>query len=193
MTKKILLKWLEGQKAAAIRKVDAQEQAAFSALLEEKLRRTDFAALVAYVLPRLNEVYDYITDWHKKNEELAGPVSLTWSSIMYSISNILLAPTSAAKKLQEQELKETRVDQDLRKRFSGVRREVEKTYNNVAMNLSALANAKLGLEYLRGLGFDLTGLLTEQERPVETALAVPIDTSFLLITSKEDAHGSTEI
>ncbi len=101
MTKKILLKWLEGQKAAAIRKVDAQEQAAFSALLEEKLRRTDFAALVAFVLPRLNEVYDYITDWHKKNEEFAGPVSLTWSSLMYSISNILLAPTSAAKKLQE--------------------------------------------------------------------------------------------
>lgn len=62
---------------------------------------------------------------------------------------------------------------------------------NVALNVNALANAKLGLEYLSGLGFDLSGLIAEQEQPVEKALAVPINTSFLLIMPKE-VHNESE-
>lgn len=64
-------------------------------------------------------------------------------------------------------------------------------FSYVALNVNALANAKLGLEYLSTLGFDLSGLIAEQERPVETALAVPINTSFLLIMPKE-VHNESE-
>ncbi len=46
------------------------------------------------------------------------------------------------------------------------------------------ANAKLVLKILQRLGFDLSGLIAEQEQPVEKALAVPINTSFLLIMPK---------
>lgn len=45
--------------------------------------------------------------------------------------------------------------------------------------------------YLSGLGFDLSGLIAEQEQPVEKALAVPINTSFLLIMPKE-VHNESE-
>ena len=174
MTKKILLKWLAARKAEALAQVDTQETAAKAALLAEKLERTKFAEMVAYVEPRLTEVYNYMRDWHKKNEELAGPLSMSWGTILYSIHNVLLARVPMAEKLQETEL-----------------REVEKTYYNVALNVNALANAKLGLEYLSTLGFDLSGLIAEQERPVETALAVPINTSFLLIMPKE-VHNESE-
>lgn len=188
MTKKILLKWLEGQKNKALKQVDAQENAARAALLAEKLERTKFAEMVAYVEPRLTEVYDYMMDWHKKNEELAGPLSMSWGTILYSIHNVLLARVPMAEKLQETELHEAQVDRDLKKRFSDIRREVEKTYYNVALNVNALANAKLGLEYLSGLGFDLSGLIAEQEQPVEKALAVPINTSFFA----DYAEGGTQ-
>lgn len=191
MTKKILLKWLEGQKNKALEQVNAQENAACAALLAEKLERTKFAEMVAYVEPRLTEVYDYMMDWHKKNEELAGPLSMSRGTILYSIQNVLLARVPMAEKLQETELREAQVDRDLKKRFSDIRREVEKTYYNVALNVNALANAKLGLEYLSGLGFDLSGLIAEQEQPVEKALAVPINTSFLLIMPKE-VHNESE-
>lgn len=82
MTKKILLKWLEARKAEALAQVDTQETAAKAALLAEKLERTKFAEMVAYVEPRLTEVYDYMMDWHKKNEELAGPLSMSWGTLM---------------------------------------------------------------------------------------------------------------
>jgi len=62
VTKKILLKWLEGQKNKALKQVNAQENAACAALLAEKLERTKFAEMVAYVEPRLTEVYDYMMD-----------------------------------------------------------------------------------------------------------------------------------
>ena len=78
MTKKILLKWLEARKAEALAQVDTQETAAKAALLAEKLERTKFAEMIAYVEPRLTEVYNYMMDWHKKNEELAGPLSMSW-------------------------------------------------------------------------------------------------------------------
>lgn len=122
---------------------------------------------------------------------LAGPLSMSWGTILYSIQNVLLARLPMAEKLQETELREAQVDRDLKKRFSDIRREVENTYYNVALNVNALANAKLGLEYLSGLGFDLSGLIAEQEQPVEKALAVPINTSFLLIMPKE-VHNESE-
>lgn len=81
MTKKILLKWLEARKAEALAQVDTQETAAKAALLAEKLERTKFAEMVAYVEPRLTEVYNYMMDWHKKNEELAGPLSMSWGRL----------------------------------------------------------------------------------------------------------------
>ena len=76
MTKKILLKWLEEQKGKALAQVDTQENAAKATLLAEKLERTKFAEMVAYVEPRLTEVYDYMMDWHKKNEELLSLIHI---------------------------------------------------------------------------------------------------------------------
>lgn len=114
MTKKILLKWLEARKAEALAQVDTQETAA---LLAEKLERTKFAEMVAYVEPRLTEVYNYMMDWHKKNEELAGPLSMSWGTVLYSIHNVLLARVPMAEKLQETELREAQVDRDLKSVF----------------------------------------------------------------------------
>ncbi len=85
-------------------------------------------------------------DWHKKNEELAGPLSMSCGTILYSIQNVLLARVLMAEKLQETELREAQVDRDLKKRFSDIRREVEKTYYNVALNVNALRERKARLE-----------------------------------------------
>lgn len=185
MTKKILLKWLDEQKAKALAQVNQQEKAAREALLAEKLERTKFDELVAYLLPRMNEIHERLDTWHAENAELAGPVCYCYGSLYYAIHNLLVSNRSAAEMLRDSEIKEAQVDRDLKKQFNTLRREVEKTYSNVAMNVNALANAKLGLEYLSGLGFDLRNLVANQERPVETALAVPINTSFLLLTPKE--------
>ena len=67
-----------------------------------------------------------------------------------------------------------------------------RTYGNVMKNVENLANAKLGMDYLRELGFDLTSLLALEEKPVETALACPINTQFLLLRKEAD-NGSADL
>lgn len=56
----------------------------------------------------------------------------------------------------------------------------------VIANVQNMKNAKLAMEYLTGLGFDLTSLIEEDKNPVTTALAVEVDTRFLFIGGKKD-------
>lgn len=193
MTKKILLKWLDTQKAKALCQVSQQETAAFEALLLEKIKRSDFNAFAEYLLPRMTEIHDKLEEWHAANAELVGSVTNCYGYLYSILHRTLCSNTSPIERLRKEEIHETKLDSELKKRYTALRREVEKTYENVAANVSNLANAKLGLEYLKELGFDLTDLLVQEERPVETALAVPVNTDFLLIMQKEENNESETV
>ena len=75
-----------------------------------------------------------------------------------------------------------------RRQFDTLRNEVGKNYDNVILNVQQLKDAKLGMEYLKALGFDLTDLLAQEAAPVETALAVPIDTRYLMLGGKANEN-----
>jgi hypothetical protein len=49
-----------------------------------------------------------------------------------------------------------------------------------------MKNAKLAMEYLKNLGFDLSELVKADENPVTTALSVEVDTRFLFIGGKKN-------
>lgn len=193
MTKKILLKWLDGQKAKALCQVSQQETAAFEALLLEKIKRSDFNAFAEYLLPRMTEIHDKLEEWHAANAELVGSVTNCYGYLYSTLHRTLCSNEPPIERLRKEEIHETKLDSELKKRYATLRREVEKTYGNVAANVSNLANAKLGLEYLKELGFDLADLLAQEERPVETALAVPVNTDFLLIMQKEENNESETV
>lgn len=57
---------------------------------------------------------------------------------------------------------------------------------NVIANVSNMKNAKLAMEYLKNLGFDLSELVKADENPVTTALSVEVDTRFLFIGGKKN-------
>ena len=59
-------------------------------------------------------------------------------------------------------------------------------YRNVIANVSNMKNAKLAMEYLKSLGFDLSDLVKADENPVTTALSVEVDTRFLFIGGKKN-------
>jgi hypothetical protein len=180
MTKPELLKWLDGKCADALRKVNEQEQSAKSALLQQKIEQSKFDDFAAYVIPRMQEIYDRLNAWHSENENLVGPVYY-YSSLSSALRNIVSGRDSAVECLRKFEIRETQLDKDLEKRFARLYSQVEGTYRTVRMNLKNLANAKLGMEYLEGLGFDLSEMLSGQDKPVETALAVPVNTALLLL------------
>ena len=180
MTKPELLKWLDGKCADALCKVEDQRQAANTALHQQKIEQSKFNDLAAYVLPRMREIYDRLNAWHSENADLVGPMHY-YNSLSSALSNILFGHGSAMDCLQKTQIYETQLDKDLEKRFDRLYSQVEGTYRTVRMNLKNLANAKLGMEYLEGLGFDLSKMLSSQDKPVETALAVPVNTNLLLL------------
>lgn len=59
-------------------------------------------------------------------------------------------------------------------------------YLNKAVELEEAKNAKLAMEYLKNLGFDLSELVKADENPVTTALSVEVDTRFLFIGGKKN-------
>lgn len=66
---------------------------------------------------------------------------------------------------------------------------ITSNYANVISNIQQLKDAKLGVQYLNELGFDLTTLLEEDKRPRTTALSVAVDTSFLFIQEVKSNEG----
>ncbi len=192
MTKKLLLKWLEQQKNKAFDIVSRQEAAAKAELNEKKYQDTGLEALVAEISPKLNAVYDRVMAWHAQYEEILGPNRATYNSVGTRLYPLTGTPESLLKLMKEQEFAHTLADTRLKDSFRELFNEVSRTYNNVIKNVEALANAKLGMDYLRELGFDLTSLTVLDEKPVETALACPINTQFLLLRKEAD-NGSADL
>lgn len=192
MTKKLLLKWLEQQRSKALAIVDGQERACKEELNEKKYQTCGLEALVAEISPKLNEVYDRVVAWHEQYKDILGENRMTCNSIGYRLYPLTGTPAALLELMKTQEFARTAADADLKSRFSDLRSEVMRTYSNVMKNVENLANAKLGMDYLRELGFDLTSLLTLEEKPVETALACPINTQFLLLRKEAD-NGSADL
>lgn len=186
MTKKHLLKWLDCRKNEALNKVFDEEVKAKKELKAWKLAETHFDELIAEIGPKLSEVYDRMESWHQANEGICGRECNAYNTVRYRLGPIVSGSTTLAAILAETEFRNTSHDTELNRKYMQMRIAVERTYANVAANLSRLANAKLGMEYLESLGFDLSELKAQNEKPIETALAVPINTQFLLLNKKEE-------
>ena len=67
------------------------------------------------------------------------------------------------------------------KHFNEIIKKTEEEYRRVIINVKSLKTVKLGVEYLESLGFDLTELKEADQKPLVTALSVPINTDYLFI------------
>ena len=84
-----------------------------------------------------------------------------------------------------QVIRDTQMDKNLENQYETLGRKVKKTYETVEGNVRGMANAKQAAEYLKGLGFDLSKLETDAQAPT-TALAAPVDRSYLLLEVKHE-------
>lgn len=185
MTKKQLLKWLDEQKSDALLAVSDQEAQAKKDLKAEKIRKSGFDDLIAEIEPKLTEVFDRLQAWHMENRQYCGDLFSAYDSLQTRLSYFLNGNDSLADRLFQTEFHQCALDVQHKAKYDKLRNAVIMNYHNVEINLNALPNAKLGMEYLEGLGFDLTDLRASDEKPVETALARPVDTALLFLKKEE--------
>ena len=180
MTKVQLLKWLEGKQRSAVAEVGEQYRAAKERLLAMKIEKSGYPELAASVLPHLQEVYDKLEAIHKHQEDLIGPDYFSYGELPYALRHIFFSNTQPIDCLMAQVIRDTQMDKNLHNQYETLERKVKRTYETVARNVRGMANGKQAAEYLKGLGFDLSKLETDAQAPT-TALAVPVDRSYLLL------------
>jgi len=185
MTKKQLIKWVEDKKQDALVRVNERYKQALadhSAALHIEL---GLAELSASMKPLLAQADDLLMAWQEKWKERVS-ITCYWNSLHNRLYNYTKDDNALYHALCEEEFSDTT---DERRRLDQTRKDMERevvsNYANVLRNVQALKDAKLGLEYLKELGFDVSEIIAMDQEPVSTALAVPVNTRFLFLGKEE--------
>lgn len=109
-----------------------------------------------------------------------------YGSISYKLANMSSQAEIRSCLLKEFEDGRTEIRKGIKARKNEMIKGITDNYRNVIANVSNMKNAKLAMEYLKTLGFDLSDLVKADENPVTTALSVEVDTRFLFIGGKKN-------
>lgn len=190
MTKRQLVKFLEQKQVDALENAEkAWKQAKENHKLqfENDVKLNQIAQSVTMLISQADDILD---DWHSYIEghpELGVEWVNTYGCLKYKLSELVTVSgikTAMSKHITDRSLEKGQIE----KRYAHVKNGITSNYTNVIANVQQLKDAKLGVQYLTELGFDLTTLLEEDKNPVTTALSVPVDTTFLFIPKSESCQ-----
>lgn len=188
MTKKVLIKWLEGLKEKALAEIGRKQTDALDAYYKALYEEVGLAELAKQVQTRLEEVDILIAKWHDKYETLIGAARCYYGNIHDTVYPFISGPDATYSRLKDYEVdKNAKGAMKIRSQYKALQTETQKAYDGVILNVQSLKDAKLGMEYLKGLGFDLTELLAKDSAPVETALSATTDTRYLFLGGAKNA------
>lgn len=183
MNKRMIVNWLKDEQAHALAAVKAQadlnREAAYKDIWET-VGLPDTAQRLQVVIDK----FQRMAQEFETTLECVDGVSLRnyhrLSSEVYSLTN----STDSVKKF----IVSGMIHEDCSPIFQRIqkqRRELEAgvvaNYTAAIENVKTLKDAKAAMEYLEGLGFDLTALKKLDEPSQTTAVALPVDTRFLFV------------
>lgn len=179
MTKRQLIKWLEAKREEAIGEVCSQATDTLNTYYTDRNTKIE-----------LEETASDKVDAFKAKVKASYPDADIsggyYGSVTYKLNNLISKYEIRDGLLKEFEDKRTPLVKSIIARKKDLISGIKSNYANVIANVQNMKNAKLAMEYLTGLGFDLTSLIEEDKNPVTTALAVEVDIRFLFIGGKKD-------
>lgn len=174
MTKRQIIKWLESQSEKALAEVETQSEKALNTYYAERNERIGLEDTATSIAALMQQAYSLTESFKEKvKAEYPGVDTLCgyYGSISYKLGNM----SSQAE-----------IRKGIKARKNEMIKGITDNYRNVIANVSNMKNAKLAMEYLKSLGFDLSDLVKADENPVTTALSVEVDTRFLFIGVKKN-------
>lgn len=181
MTKKQLVKWLEGKQQEAMCAASEQYKVAVLKHQNELYQELGLHDLAATVQNLLSQADDAMAAW---NEKFKDKVQMTkgWGGVHDKLYYFVNSPDATFKRIVEHDFQDCTTElQEIKKKKGQIESEISKNYINVIANVQGMKDAKLGIEYLKELGFDLSALIEADKKPISTALAVSVDTRFLFV------------
>lgn len=189
MTKRQLIKWLEAKREEAIGEVCSQATDTLNTYYTDrntKIELEETASEIANLMKQVSDKVDAFKAKVKASYPDADISGVYYGSVTYKLNNLISKYEIRNGLLKEFEDKRTPLVKSIITRKNDLISGIKSNYANVIANVQNMKNAKLAMEYLTGLGFDLTSLIEEDKNPVTTALAVEVDTRFLFIGGKKD-------
>jgi hypothetical protein len=170
---------LESQSEKALAEVETQSEKALNTYYAERNEKIGLDATATAISALMQQAYS-LTEY-PGTDTLCG----YYGSISYKLANMSSQAEIRSCLLKEFEDGRTEIRKGIKARKNEMIKGITDNYRNVIANVSNMKNAKLAMEYLKNLGFDLSDLVKADENPVTTALSVEVDTRFLFIGGKK--------
>ena len=185
MTKKQLVNWLEDKRAEAKGEVEEQYTTAVTAYVAQRNKVIKFDEMVDKIYAQISKIDDLITEW-KDGLSIFPGIEKTdgyYGSCARQV-HMLCDKQDIRSRLCKDFQDESETLKGFKSKRNDTLREIDKNYLNVISNVQNMKNAKVGVDYLTELGFDLSTLIEQDNHPVTTALSVEVDKKYLFIGGK---------
>lgn len=191
MTKRQLVKFLEAKQEEAMKNArNAYEEAKQKHKLqvESDIKIDVVAKKIAMLISQADDILDEWMQYINEHSELEIEIVNYSHCLKWKLNDLITA--SSIKGYMRRHIHDaSKHKSQLENIYNQMTSGVTSNYANVISNIQQLKDAKLGVQYLTELGFDMTALLEEDKRQVTTALSVAVDTSFLFIQEVESNEG----
>lgn len=182
MTKTQLKKWLNEKMEEALCEVSNQYSEAVSKYEEKRNADIELDKTAKEIADLLSEADDKIESFLDKMGAIKGiEVHRSYYGNIKSKISSYCTIEQCRTGLLDVFSDHTKVRTSLSDKKSNMESEIKKNYINVIANVQNMKNAKVAIEYLQGLGFDLSALIEADNNPATTALSVPVDKTYLFI------------
>jgi hypothetical protein len=180
---------LESQSEKALAEVETQSEKALNTYYADRNEKIGLDVTATAISALMQQAYSLTESFKEKvKSEYPGTDTLCgyYGSISYKLANMSSQAEIRSCLLKEFEDGRTEIRKGIKVRKNEMIKGITDNYRNVIANVSNMKNAKLAMEYLKNLGFDLSDLVKADENPVTTALSVEVDTRFLFIGGKKN-------
>lgn len=189
MTKRQLIKWLEAKREEAIGEVCSQATDTLNTYYTDRNTKIELDETASEIANLMKQASDKVDAFRAKVKAFYPDADITrgyYGSVTCKLNNLFSKYEIRDGLLKEFEDMQTPLVKSIIVRKNDLISGIKSNYANVIVNVQNMKNTKMAMEYLTGLGFDLTSLIEEDRNPVTTALAVEVDTRFLFIGGKKD-------
>lgn len=183
MTKRQLMKFLEQKQEEALNSAKKAYDGAkenYKIQLEKHMKMNEVAKKISMLISQADDTLDEWLQYLNEHPELEVETVNNYGCLKSKLNDFVT--DSNIKGYMYKHMHDvSKQKSQLETRYNQVKDGIASNYTNVIANVQQLKDAKLGVQYLTELGFDLTALPEEDKNPMTTTLSVAVDTSFLFI------------
>lgn len=187
MNKTQLVKWLEQKQTESIDEVERQFSETLNNYITSRNTKVKLDELSSKLTSLFKKADGLLDEWLEQLSKVEGlDINNGYYNSMRRKMDGFTTQSNVTKWLEQEFSDNSDILKSMKKTRNDTISEIKRNYVNVIENVKGMKNAKVAVEYLEGLGFDLSHLKEADEHPT-TALVAQVDTRFLFIGGKNNA------